>query len=56
MNLSNLLMSCGDTPDFAPFYVTRAEILAGNNDLQCESDLKKALSIDNEMEVSAEAC
>ena len=41
-------MSCGDTPDFAPFYVSRAEILAGKNDSQCESDLKKALSIDNQ--------
>ena len=40
-------MSCGDTPDFAPFYVSRAEILSGKNDPQCESDLKKAVSIDN---------
>lgn len=44
----SLLMSCGDIPDFAPFYVTRAEILAGKNDPQCEADLKKAVSIDNE--------
>ncbi|MEI6049804.1 MAG: DUF5107 domain-containing protein [Bacteroidota bacterium] len=44
----SLLMSCGDTPDFAPFYVSRAEILTGKNDLQCETDLKKALSIDNQ--------
>ena len=40
-------MSCGDTPDFAPFYVSRAEMLSGKNDSQCESDLKKAVSIDN---------
>jgi tetratricopeptide (TPR) repeat protein len=44
----SLLMSCGNTPDFAPFYVSRAEILSGKNDSQCESDLKKALSIDSQ--------
>jgi tetratricopeptide (TPR) repeat protein len=44
----SLLMSCGDKPDFAPFYVTRAEILSGKNDSQCEADLKKAVSLDNE--------
>jgi tetratricopeptide (TPR) repeat protein len=44
----SLLMSCGDSPDFAPFYVTRAEILSGKNDSQCEADLKKAASLDNE--------
>jgi tetratricopeptide (TPR) repeat protein len=44
----SLLLSCGDTPDFAPFYVCRAEIIAGKNISQCESDLKKAVSIDNE--------
>ncbi len=44
----SLLMSCDDTPDFAPFYASRAEILAGENDSMCETDLKKALSIDNQ--------
>jgi hypothetical protein len=43
----SLLMSCGEKPDFAPFYVSRAEILNGKNDSQCEADLKKAVSIDN---------
>jgi tetratricopeptide (TPR) repeat protein len=43
----DLLRSCGDEPGFAPFYVTRAEILAGKDDGQCESDLKRAVSIDN---------
>jgi Tfp pilus assembly protein PilF len=43
-----LLKSCGDTPDFAPFYVIRAEILKGKDDSQCETDLKKALSLDNQ--------
>ena len=44
----SLLISCGDSPDFAPFYVTRAEILAGKNDSQCEADLKKAVTVDNQ--------
>ena len=44
---ASLLMSCGDTPDFAPFYVTRAEILSDNAS-QSESDLKKAVSLDNQ--------
>jgi tetratricopeptide (TPR) repeat protein len=43
----SLLMSCGDTPDYAPFYVTRAEIIAGKFDPQCEDELKKAISLDN---------
>jgi tetratricopeptide (TPR) repeat protein len=43
----NLMTSCGETPDFAPFYVSRAEMLSGKNDSQCEADLKKAVSIDN---------
>ena len=42
----SLLMSCGDKPDFAPFYVSRAEIHTGKDDSQSEADLKKALSID----------
>ena len=44
----SLLQSCGDTPDFAPFYAVRAEILRGKNDAQCEKDLKRALSLDNQ--------
>ena len=44
----SLLMSCGDTPAFAPFYVCRADILAGKNEAQCEADLKKAVAIDNQ--------
>ncbi len=42
-----LLKSCGDTPGFAPFYISRAEMMAGKDDALCEADLKKALSIDN---------
>jgi tetratricopeptide (TPR) repeat protein len=44
----NLLISCGDKPDFAPFYAIRAEILRDKNDTQRETDLKKALSLDNQ--------
>jgi tetratricopeptide (TPR) repeat protein len=44
----SLLKSCGATPDFAPFYVTRAEIMKGKDDVQCENDLKKALSLDKQ--------
>ncbi|HAM09510.1 MAG TPA: DUF5107 domain-containing protein [Bacteroidales bacterium] len=44
----SLITSCGDTPDFAPFYAVRAELLRGKDDIQCEKDLKKALSIDNQ--------
>ena len=44
----SLLTSCGDTPDFAPFYAVRAEIMKGKDDVQCEKDLKRALSLDNQ--------
>ena len=44
----NLLVSCSDVPDIAPFYANRAEILKGKNDSQCETDLKRALSLDNQ--------
>jgi tetratricopeptide (TPR) repeat protein len=44
----SLLKACGDTPDFAPFYVTRAEMLKGKDDSQTEKDLKKALSLDQQ--------
>ncbi len=43
-----LFMSCGDEPGYAPFYAARAEILKGANISQCESDLKKALALDNQ--------
>ena len=43
-----LLNSCGDKPDYAPFYVTRAEMRKGVDDKQCEQDLIKALSIDKQ--------
>lgn len=43
-----LLKSCGNTPDFAPFYVTRAEILKATDESGCEADLKKALSLDKQ--------
>jgi hypothetical protein len=43
-----LLVSCGDNPDFAPFYANRAELLKGKNDSQVENDLKRALSLDNQ--------
>ncbi|HUX96989.1 MAG TPA: DUF5107 domain-containing protein [Bacteroidales bacterium] len=41
-----LLNSCGEKPDYPPFYVTRAEMLKGKDDILCEKDLKKALSLD----------
>ncbi len=44
----SLLSSCGDTPDFAPFYAVRAEIMRGKDDVKCEKDLKRALSLDNQ--------
>ncbi len=43
-----LLVSCGDNPGFAPFYASRAEILRGKDDSQCEKDLKRALLLDNQ--------
>ena len=43
-----LLVSCGDNPDYAPFYASRAEILKGKDDSQCEKDLIRALSLDNQ--------
>ncbi len=42
-----LLISCGNSPNFAPFYAFRANILERQNDSIYESDLKKALSLDN---------
>jgi tetratricopeptide (TPR) repeat protein len=43
-----LFTICGDTPNFAPFYASRAELFKGENDAGCEADLKKALSLDNQ--------
>lgn len=43
-----LFISCGDQPDYAPFYAARAETLKGKDDTQCESDLKKTLSLDGQ--------
>jgi tetratricopeptide (TPR) repeat protein len=40
-----LFSSCGDLPDFAPFYVSRAEVFKGIDEEQCETDLIKALSL-----------
>jgi hypothetical protein len=45
---TDLLLACGESPDQAPFYATRAAILSGTDDTRCESDLKKALSIDKQ--------
>jgi hypothetical protein len=45
---SNLLTSCENIPGFAPFYASRAEILKTKSDSLCESDLKRALSLDNQ--------
>jgi len=45
---NNLYTSCGDAPDFAPFYASRAELFKGIDDAKCEADLKKALSLDNQ--------
>jgi tetratricopeptide (TPR) repeat protein len=44
----NLLVSCGDTPDFAPFYATRVQVQRHKNNPTVEVDLKKALSLDNQ--------
>jgi tetratricopeptide (TPR) repeat protein len=41
-----LLVSCGGEPDFAPFYVMRAEVNKGGNTYKNEFDLQKALSLD----------
>jgi len=43
---NRLLAECASTPDFAPFYVARAEIMAGKNDAETEADLKKAVALD----------
>jgi tetratricopeptide (TPR) repeat protein len=45
---AKLLVSCGDEPDFAPFYATRALVLKDKNDQQVEADLKKAVSLDSQ--------
>ena len=44
----SLMKLCGDKPDFAPFYVTRAEMLKETDEVQSEKDLKMALSIDKQ--------
>lgn len=44
----SLMKSCGESSGFAPFYVTRAEMLRGKDDAQSERDLKKALSLDQQ--------
>ena len=43
-----LFQSCGEAPDFAPFYASRAELLKGIDDAKCEADLNKALSLDKQ--------
>ena len=43
-----LLVSCGNQPDYAPFYAARAEIMKGKDDSQCEADIIKALSLDKQ--------
>jgi hypothetical protein len=45
---NKLFISCGDSPDFAPFYASRASLLKGADDARCEADLKKALALDNQ--------
>jgi tetratricopeptide (TPR) repeat protein len=45
---ANLLVSCGNKPDFAPFYACRAKVYQGKNDSLCEIDLKRALSLDSQ--------
>lgn len=45
---NNLFASCGDEPDFAPFYASRAGLFKGTDDTKCETDLKKALALDNQ--------
>jgi tetratricopeptide (TPR) repeat protein len=42
-----LLMACGTAPDFAPFYLTRAEFFAKNNPSQALSDFQKAEKLDS---------
>jgi len=43
----NLLNSCGNDPNYAPFYATRAAICRGDNIGQTLADYEKALSLDN---------
>ena len=40
-----LLQECGDTPDFAPFYISRAHLASANTR---EADLRKAVAIEPE--------
>jgi tetratricopeptide (TPR) repeat protein len=40
-----LLMACGTTPGFAPFYAVRAAIFKTDS-VQCAADLQRALSLD----------
>ncbi|MBZ5858930.1 DUF5107 domain-containing protein [Flavihumibacter profundi] len=43
----DLLNSCGDKPDYAPFYATRAAICGSDNNGNAIADYQKALSLDN---------
>lgn len=42
-----LLLSCGNQPNFAPFYATRAAIFSDSSEDFISSDLKKAFALDN---------
>jgi tetratricopeptide (TPR) repeat protein len=41
-----LFQQCGDTPDFAPFYMTRANLFKNEYSEQVLSDYKKAIKLD----------
>ncbi|HRP33807.1 MAG TPA: DUF5107 domain-containing protein [Agriterribacter sp.] len=41
-----LLLSCGNEPDYAPFYATRAMIFKAADSTQCLNDLQKARLLD----------
>ncbi len=45
---TDLFRSCGDRPGIAAFYTARASILKDKDDVACEADLRKALSLDGQ--------
>ncbi len=41
-----LLLSCNNEPQFAPFYAVRAEVIEDSDKAQAEADFQRALSLD----------
>ncbi|MDO1444952.1 DUF5107 domain-containing protein [Rhodocytophaga aerolata] len=46
LRAKELLMACGTAPEFAPFYLARAELLGKNNPNQALTDFQKAEKLD----------